>query len=237
MKRRSVAAFEEPVRKLSGEWGFIDLFWPGTVLVEHKSRGKDLSKANAQAMEYVRGLLDSGRADEVPRYVLVSDFERIALHDLEAEPTPGQLSSARVTPTLEFSLRELHKHVHAFAFIPGYQRHPFADAAPINVEAAERLGSLRDALEASGYKGHELERLLVRLLFCLFADKTGLFETRDTFRLYLEQHSRPRWLGPRAAPGGDIRGPRHTQGRAIELPGRRSFGHCPTSTAASSPNG
>ncbi len=190
LRRRSVAAFEEPVRKLSGEWGYIDLFWPGTVLVEHKSRGKDLSKANAQAMDYVRGLMDSGRGDEVPRYVIVSDFDRIALHDLEAEESDSQTAGI-LASTVTFPLRDLHKHIHAFAFIPGYQRHPFADEAPINVEAAERLGSLRDALEASGYKGHELERLLVRLLFCLFADKTGLFDPRDAFRLYLEQRSRP----------------------------------------------
>ena len=35
------------------------------------------------------------------------------------------------------------------------------------------MGALHDALEASGYKGHALERFLVRLLFCLFADDTG----------------------------------------------------------------
>ncbi|MHB8418847.1 MAG: DNA methyltransferase [Myxococcales bacterium] len=190
LKRRSVAAFEEPVRKLSGEWGYIDLFWAGTLLAEHKSRGKDLSKANAQAMEYVRALVDSGREDEAPRWIIVSDFERIALHDLEAERSGPQAAGA-LSPTLEFPLAELHQHIHAFGFIAGYQRHPFADEAPINIEAAERLGALRDALEASGYKGHELERLLVRLLFCLFADKTGIFQPRDAFRLYLEQHSRP----------------------------------------------
>ena len=63
IKRRTVACFEEPVRKLSGNWGAIDLFWPGTLLVEHKSRGKPLDKAHSQAMEYVRGLKDAGRDD------------------------------------------------------------------------------------------------------------------------------------------------------------------------------
>ncbi|MBI4703407.1 MAG: class I SAM-dependent DNA methyltransferase [Deltaproteobacteria bacterium] len=184
LRRRNVAAFEEPVKKLSGEWGHIDLFWPGTLIVEHKSRGKDLSQANAQAMAYIRGLIDSGRVDEAPRYVIVSDFERIALHDLE----PAQDSDA--PPTLEFPLGDLHKHIHAFGFIPGYQRHPFADQAPINIEAAERLGALRDALERLGYVGHDLERLLVRLLFCLFAEKTGIFDPRDAFSLYLQNHAR-----------------------------------------------
>ena len=36
VRRRTVATFEEPVRKLSGDWGFIDLFWPGRLLAEHK---------------------------------------------------------------------------------------------------------------------------------------------------------------------------------------------------------
>ncbi len=186
LRRRHVAAFEEPVKKLSGQWGYIDLFWRGTLIVEHKSRGKDLSKANAQAMEYIRGLVDSGRGDEVPRYVIVSDFEKIALHDLEPEGEGRQ----RGQETIEFPLQELHKNIHAFAFIPGYQRHHFAHQAPINIQAVERLGALRDALAESGYKGHALERLLVRLLFCLFADKTGIFYPRDAFTLYLENHSR-----------------------------------------------
>ena len=58
---------EEPVKKLSGDWGFIDLFWPKTLLAEHKSAGKDLARAAAQGMEYIRALVDSGRGTEVPR--------------------------------------------------------------------------------------------------------------------------------------------------------------------------
>jgi hypothetical protein len=66
-RRKHVAAFEEPVRNLKGNWGFIDLSWPGKLLVEHKSAGEDLGKAHAQGMDYVRGLIDTGRADECPR--------------------------------------------------------------------------------------------------------------------------------------------------------------------------
>jgi len=63
---RHVASYEEPVKKLSGDWGFIDLFRPKTLLAEHKSAGKDLGKAHAQGMEYIRGLVDGGRGKEVP---------------------------------------------------------------------------------------------------------------------------------------------------------------------------
>lgn len=92
LRRRVVATFEERVKKLSGHYGFIDLFWPGTLLVEHKSLGEDLGAAGSQAFAYLRNLLADGRAEEAPRYVLVSDFARLALYDLEPEegrtPTP-----------------------------------------------------------------------------------------------------------------------------------------------------
>jgi len=42
VNRRRLASFEQGVKKLSGRQGFIDLLWPGVLLVEHKSRGEDL---------------------------------------------------------------------------------------------------------------------------------------------------------------------------------------------------
>ena len=42
IKRRTVAAYEHPVEKLSGQYGFIDLFWKGMFLAEHKSAGESL---------------------------------------------------------------------------------------------------------------------------------------------------------------------------------------------------
>src|SRR5229473_4928517 len=44
IRRRTVASFEEPVKKISGDYGYIDLFWPRVLLVEHKSFGQDLGK-------------------------------------------------------------------------------------------------------------------------------------------------------------------------------------------------
>ena len=68
IRRRVVASFEEPVKTLKGTYSFIDLFWPNVVLAEHKSRGKNLGRAQSEAMEYVRDLQNSGRDAEVPRY-------------------------------------------------------------------------------------------------------------------------------------------------------------------------
>ena len=113
IRRRVVASFEEPVKKISGDYGYIDLFWPGIVLIEHKSLGKDLGKAGSQAFRYLQDLAREGRMDEIPRYVIVSDFARIALHDLEPEDHRHlpPFDTSRVA-TVEFPLSELHKHIH-----------------------------------------------------------------------------------------------------------------------------
>jgi hypothetical protein len=196
VSRRAVASFEEPVKKISGDYGYIDLFWPGIVLVEHKSAGKDLGKAESQAFRYIQDLARERRTKEIPRYVIVSDFNRVALHDLEPEDQKGlPLFDNRRVATIQFPLAEFHKFVHAFAFIPGYKQHKFEEQDPINIEAAEILGTLHDALEAGGYSGHNLERFLVRVLFCLFAEDTGIFE-RESFRLYVENRT--------AADGSDL---------------------------------
>ena len=132
VQRRAVASFEEPVRNLSGDYDHIDLFWRGTLLVEHKSRGAELGKAQSQAFRYIQELISAGRQDELPRYVIVSDFARVALHDLEPEdqramPLLGPVKS------IEFPLADFHQNIQAFAFIPGYKQHRFEDQDPIKL--------------------------------------------------------------------------------------------------------
>lgn len=170
ISRRRVATFEEPVKKLSGNQGFIDLFWKGTLLVEHKSKGKNLDKAFEQATDYFPGL----KEHELPKYILVSDFDRIKLFDLD-EHTEH-----------EFHVSELYKNVKLFGFIAGYQKRTFKEEDPVNIKAAELMGKLHDQLEEFGYEGHHLEVYLVRLLFILFADDTSIFE-KDTFKEFLDQ--------------------------------------------------
>ncbi len=182
-RRRTVANFEEQVRNLHGNYDHIDLFWPGMLLVEHKSFGKDLGEAELQASRYIGNLISAGRDKESPRYIIVSDFARIELIDLEPEdPNKKQIKGGY---KIEFPLSEFHKYIHEFAFIPGYKQHRFEDQDPINLEAVRIMDDLHDSLANGGYKGHELERFLVRVLFCLFAEDTGIFE-REAFHLYLE---------------------------------------------------
>lgn len=179
VKRRTVAGFEEPVRNLKGTYSFIDLFWPGALLAEHKSRGQSLDKAESQAMAYIRALKDEDREHEAPQYVVVSDFARIAIHDLDADRSA------------EFAIEEFHDHVHEFAFIPGYKREVADPEDPANIKAAEMLATLKDRLEEGGYPEHDLERFMVRILFCLFGEDTGLLGEPDAFRLYIENSTKP----------------------------------------------
>ena len=220
------------MRKISGEYGYIDLFWPGMLLVEHKSRGQDLGKAESQAFRYIRDLVREGRQDEIPRYVIVSDFARIALHDLEPEEQKRlPLFDQFRVESIEFPLDELHKNIHHLAFIPGYKQHKFEDQDPINLRAVRIMDDLHDTLAAGGYSGHDLERFLVRVLFCLFAEDTGIFE-RERFRLV---HRGPDEAGRKrswAAIGAAFRSAQHASGEAPEESRRDAGGISLTSTAS-----
>ena len=71
------------------------------------------------------------------------------------------------------------------------QRRTFRDQDLVNIEASERIARLHDALAESGYDGHDLELFLVRMVFCLFADDTGIFEPRDIFLQFIEKRTSP----------------------------------------------
>ena len=188
LDRRHVAVFEERVQRIARGQASIDLIWKGQLIAEHKSRREDLSKAASQAYGYIQDLITAKRYDEVPRYIVVSDFERMALYDLEPE-IPGELFARTDHPeSIEFDLKDFSRHVHLFGFILGYQSYSLVAQDPINVRAVEKLGRLRDELEKDRYTGHKLERVLVRVLFCLFADDTGLW-LKDAFHRYLLDHT------------------------------------------------
>ena len=169
ISRRRVSTFERPVKKLDGREGYIDLLWPGKILIEHKSKGKNLQKAKNQAIAYSFGLTE----EELPKYILVCDFDRFDLHDLQENTSH------------EFLLKDLSKNVRLFSFIAGYQKSITKDEDPVNIAAAERVGKLHDKLKAIGYYGHELEVYLVRLVFCLFADDTNIFN-KGIFEEYIK---------------------------------------------------
>lgn len=163
INRRKVALFEYPVKQLDYHNGRIDLIWPSVMIVEMKSLGKDLEEAFKQAMRYLPGLQDY----ELPKYILVSDFDNFRLYDVEADRT------------YYFKLVELVKKIHLFGYLIGFQKKEFKEQDPANIKAAELMGKLHDQLKEIGYAGHPLEVYLVRLLFCLFADDTTIFNKQQ----------------------------------------------------------
>ena len=174
MPVRRLAALEEPVKRLGQSRGYVDLFWNGVLLVEQKSVGRSVRKAKAQALEYFPHLKDA----ELPRYLLRSDFQTFELHDFDEGSETA------------FELAELPDFVEHFGFVLGVQKRSFRDQDPVNIEASELVGELYDLLSEANLDSDELERYLLRLVFCLFADDTGIFAPRDAFVDLIEHRTR-----------------------------------------------
>ncbi len=177
---RRVSSFEHRVKKLDDKNGYIDLLWKGTILIEMKSRGKNLDKAYNQAKDYLYGL----KEHELPKYILISDFENFRLYDLEDNPEIA-IENAKI---IEFKLKDLVKNVQHFGYLIGYQKRVYKEQDPVNIKAAELMGKLHDRLKEIGYTGHPLEVYLVRVLFCLFAEDTTIFE-KQQLQEYIEQRT------------------------------------------------
>lgn len=173
VKRQSVAVYEKRVEKLTGNTGFIDLFWRQVLLVEQKSAGRNRDVAKVQAEDYFLALNENER----PRYLLVCDFQTFDLFDLVEDSS------------ISFKLEDLPDHVERFGFIMGVQKAAFKDQDPVNIKAAELVGELHDQLKRAGFTGSDLEKFLVRIVFCLFADDTGVFQTRNLFLNWLEERT------------------------------------------------
>jgi len=170
ISRRRVASFEFLVKKQDGGQGYIDVLWKGVMIAEHKSRGKSLDKAFTQAKDYFPGLKDT----ELPRYIVVSDFQKIRLTDLDTQKE------------VEFELKDLTKHIDLFDFISGHNSNfSYEKEEEVSIKGAKLMADFHNEIEKTGYSGHELEVFLIRVLFCLFADDTGIFE-KGLFRNYIE---------------------------------------------------
>ncbi|MCL2823575.1 MAG: hypothetical protein FWD57_06250, partial [Polyangiaceae bacterium] len=166
-----VGEFEAKVPLKTGTTGYIDYYAPKTIAIEMKSRGKDLEQAFRQLQNYMQSLPE----EDIPDLWMVSDFATIRL---------SRRSENRI---YDFKTKDLHKRIKLFAELAGYRSEPVRDnEVEVNVKAAEKMATIHDALKSHGYEGHELEVYLVRLLFCMFAEDTGLFQ-QDSFLSYVEK--------------------------------------------------
>jgi len=172
VSRRRVASFEYRVKKADGAQGFIDVFWPGVLLAEHKTQGRDLDKAYQQALGYLDGLKDG----ELPRYIVVSDFARMRIYDLDEKDE------------FEFLLVDFSKHIERFGFVSGYEVQKYEEEEQASIKAAELMAAFHNTIADTGYEGHQLEVFLTRILFCLFSEDTEIFD-RKQFQNYIEQRT------------------------------------------------
>jgi hypothetical protein len=162
--------YEKQVRKLDGNVGRIDSFIPGLLIVEHKSRGRDLDAAYEQAEEYFVAL----KPEERPKYIITSDFARVVIYDLAAKKRN------------ETSIEDLPKNASWFKFLVEGKQEAIVEEREIDRSAAYTISKLHEALLKINFKGRDLEVFLTRLLFCLFADDTGIFNENGQFRRLVE---------------------------------------------------
>lgn len=171
---KRLVSFEQRVKTLGGKRGRIDGFYPGKLLIEMKSRGEDLDAAYTQATGYLHGL----KEEELPDHILVSDFEHLHLYKRDGKTAP-----------LKHRLSDFAQHIDAYLFLAGFETQAQAEQMAVNEDAARKIAALHDAMREGGYEGADLERYMVRLLFCLFAEDTGIFQTQGDFKAYIRQHS------------------------------------------------
>lgn len=183
-RRRAGGYFEHAVKLAGGKQGFVDMFLPGKLLAEQKSGGRDLQKAQSQALSYLDGIPDV----DLPQAIVSCDFQTFQVMTLETREVET------------FALADLPDHVRLFGFLVDQTSSRYVEQAPVSRDAAERMAKLHQALYDSGYVGHRLELLLVRLVFCHFADDAYIFE-RGSFEKYLQNrtHQDGSDVGPRLA--------------------------------------
>ena len=140
VETHQVATFEHRIKHLDGSQGFIDLLWKGCILIEMKSKGKNLEAAYQQARAYAETLPPR----EIPRAIVVSDFQHFHVYDL-----------TRGGDCTQFKLADLRKYVKLFGMFLGLDAEPVHEQNPVNRRAAERMAALHDSLQSIGYVGQD----------------------------------------------------------------------------------
>lgn len=183
-KRKAISYERRSNRASTGRQGYIDALIPGKALIEMKSAGKDLNKAEEQALDYIHDLADV----ETPRLLIISDFRRIRIVDLGNDMmTADGIDSGHT----EFELTQLPDHVDDLKFLAGYGMVQVGsrEQEEASIRAARVMADLYEALDGSGYSDHEASIFLIRTLFCLYGDDAGLWE-RDLFAEFLDTRTR-----------------------------------------------
>lgn len=187
--RKNVVHFEYAVKDPSNNTQFVDVFWEGIFLAEHKSANKNLAKAKEQAERYLQEI-ERTKPSALPEYYAVSDFAHFHLY--RREPKEGAENQ------WQFPLEALPEYITrgVFDFMFGIEAKVRQIQEEANIQAATAIGRLHDALQEEGiYEEHELRLFITRLLFLFFADDSAVFQRNYLFQDFLESCKEADTLG------------------------------------------
>ncbi len=191
LDRKNLAQFEKSIlKKDETGTGFADLFWSGKLIIESKSahldNPKNWEKTLAQAEEYINNLLDH----QIPQYIMLMNFKRIRKYEV----TITKSEKVKIKFLTEVPLEQLDKRLEEFNFFIEFANRLESDEEKVNQEAARRIANVYDAIERKGYSSTDISVLLARILFCLFAEDTGIFESKQ-FENYIRENTSGKTLG------------------------------------------
>ena len=187
--------FELPVKTILKEKGsdFIDGYIPTTkVLIEQKGSKVNLSEKYRQsdgseltpyqqARRYAAGLPQS----QYPRWIVACNFTSFEVHDMERPNDAPEV----------VQLADLEKEYTRLGFLVDDTNVHLKKELDVSIQAGEIVGVLYDKILAQ-YKDPEnpesqkaLNKLCVRLVFCLYAEDAGIFGSKDMFHDYMSQFS------------------------------------------------
>ena len=145
---------------------YVDAFIPKLVMIEQKSRGIDLNKAYNQ----VSGYYDKLKTDK-PRYIVLCNFDELWVYDI-ANPLDIKEYKCLLT--------DLPENAEWLDFLaPNAAMTEIVEENPINRQATEMVAKLHQAFISDGVNADELALFLTRLIFCFFADDTGIFGQKN----------------------------------------------------------
>ena len=157
---------------------YVDAFIPKLVMIEQKSRGLDLNKAYNQVSKYYERL----SAADKPRYIVLSNFDELWLFDIE---NPLNIKEYKCP------LADLPKNAEWLDFLaPNAAMAEIVEENPINRQATEMVAKLHQAFISDGVNADELALFLTRLIFCFFADDTGIFGQKNLLDGLLKNEAR-----------------------------------------------
>ena len=191
-KPETVIDFEKRV-KINGT-KYIDAYIAATnAAIEQKSLKTDLDKKELQSdgslltpYEQAKRYNDNLRYSERCRWIVVSNFAEFRIYDMEKEEPEKHLETVL--------LENLSNDFESLRFLVDSEKDLIPPEEQISLKAGELVGKLYDALIKEYINPDEnsfrsLNILCVRIVFCLYAEDAGLFETRTSFEDYINSFS------------------------------------------------